>query len=159
MTQLSKSLRSAILAAAVLTVCAQSAVAAQPQEEARALFERFVKAQNAHDLDAVQRMLWNSPQFLWISRGNQIRGVSAAMEVYRTYYQGTWHLEPDFSQLQTTVISHDVVQVLVPVTFTRGLPGQPSQDATFLISQTQVHDRTGWHITTIIPVANTQLKK
>ncbi len=135
-----------------------AAVAASPQEEARSFFERFVAAQNAHDANAVQGMLWDSPDFLWVSRGSEVRGVAAAMALYRSYYSGTWDLEADMAKLRTTVISGDVVQLLVPLTFTRGALGQVPQDAAYLISQTLVHNPTGWHVATILPIANTQLK-
>ena len=46
----------------------------------------------------------------------------------------------------------------VPVVFTRGLPGQPSQDKKFLVTQTLVHDANGWHIVSIISIPNAQLK-
>jgi len=38
--------------------------AASVQDEARQFFERFVAAQNAHDLATVGSMLWNSEDFL-----------------------------------------------------------------------------------------------
>jgi hypothetical protein len=50
------------------------------------------------------------------------------------------------------------MQFLVPVVFTRGLPGQPSQGSKFLVIQTLVHDANGWHIASIISVANAQPK-
>ena len=142
---------------AVLTA-APAFAAATPQDDARSFFEHFVAAQNAHDADAVQTMLWDSPNFLWISRGTQVRGSSDALATYRTYFAGTWHLEADMAKFQTIVLSADVVELFVPVTFLRGAPGQPPQSATFLISQTLLHDATGWHVATIVPIANTQLK-
>ena len=48
--------------------------------------------------------------------------------------------------------------ILVPIVFTRGLPGKPPQDNVFLISQTLIRDASGWHIASILPIANTQLK-
>ena len=66
--------------------------------EARALFERFVAAQNAHDPVAAEALLWNSPDFLWITRGQAIWGRTAAMERFRALYAGTWRLEPDMAQ-------------------------------------------------------------
>lgn len=132
--------------------------AATPQDDVRSFFEHFVAAQNAHDLDTVQTMLWDSPDFLWISRGTQVRGSSDALATYRSYYTGTWHLDADMTKFQTIVLSSDVVELFVPVTFSRGAPGQLPQSATFLISQTLIHNATGWHVATIIPIANTQLK-
>ena len=62
---------------------AQTAGAAPVEVGARALFERFVAAQNAHDAAAVEALLWNSPDFLWITRGTPIWGRAAAMERFR----------------------------------------------------------------------------
>src|SRR6202040_2869627 len=133
--------------------------AASVQEEARQFFERFVSAQNAHDLATVGSMLWNSEDFLWVTRGVQVRGSKTALNVFGSYYKGTWHLDPDTNQLQATALPDGTVQILVPVTFTRGEPGQAAQQATFLISQTIIRDPNGWHVATILPIADSHLKQ
>jgi hypothetical protein len=132
--------------------------AAADEAEARAFFAKFVAAQNAHNVSDVKAMLWNSAHMLWFGRGVEIRGPDAVADRFAEYYQGTWHLEPDMSQFRATAISNDVTQILVPIVFTRGLPGQPSQDNKFLISQTFIRDANGWHVASIMPIANTQLK-
>ena len=141
-----------------LAIAAGGRVSAAGEAEARGFFAKFVAAQNAHDVTGVKAMLWNSPDMLWYGRGVETRGPDAVADRFKEYYQGTWHLEPDMSQFRATVISSDVMQILVPIVFTRGLPGQPSQDNKFLISQTLVHDADGWHVASIMPIANTQLK-
>ena len=128
------------------------------ETEARVLFTKFVAAQNAHNADDVKAMLWNSPSMLLFARGVETRGPEAVAARFKEYYEGTWHLEPDMSQFRVAAISSDVMQILVPIVFTRGLPGGPPQDNTFLISQTFVRDATGWHVASILPIANTQLK-
>ena len=134
------------------------AFAAADETAARAFFLKFVAAQNAHNADDVKSMLWNSPGMLWFSRGVETRGRDAVVARFKEYYEGTWHLEPDMSQFRATALSDDVMQILVAIVFTRGLPGKPPQDNTFLISQTFVRDANGWHIASILPIANTQLK-
>ena len=62
----------------------------------------------------------------------------------------------DMTRFSVTPIADGVGQLLVPVTFSRGVSGQPAQNAEYLISQTLVNNAEGWHITTILPVANTQ---
>jgi pimeloyl-ACP methyl ester carboxylesterase len=146
-------------AARALVGNAQTAKPTYPvQDEIRTVFLRFVAAQNAHDADTVGSMIWDSPDFLWVSRGNPVRGSQQAIGIFRSYYKGTWRLEPDMTRFSVTPIADGVVQLLVPVVFSRGLPGQPPQNAEYLISQTLVHNGEGWHITTILPVADTQLK-
>jgi hypothetical protein len=148
----------AVLAVVMVAVSGGNASAAADETEARAFFAKFVAAQNAHDAGGVKAMLWNSPGMLWYGRGVETRGREAVADRFGEYYEGTWHLEPDMSQFHATAISNDVMQILVPIVFTRGLPGQPSQGNKFLISQTFVHDADGWHVASIMPIANTQLK-
>jgi ketosteroid isomerase-like protein len=59
------------------------------EDEVKALFAKFVAAQNAHDLKAVGELLQDSPQFLWITRGTPIWGRDAALKRFEALYQGT----------------------------------------------------------------------
>ncbi len=152
------SVAAALLFLVVTVASGGHASAAASETEARTLFTKFVAAQNAHNAGDVKAMLWNSPSMLWFSRGVETRGRDAVADRFREYYEGTWHLEPDMSQFRVSAISSDVMQILVPIVFTRGLPGKPPQDNTFLISQTYVRDANGWYIASILPIANTQLK-
>ena len=147
-----------LLALAVTIGSAGHARAAANDAEARSIFEKFIAAQNAHDADAVKAMLLDSPSTLLFARNVDTRGRDAVAARFREYYEGTWHLEPDMSKFRVAVISNDVMQVLVPIVFTRGLPGKPAQQNIFLISQTYVQDASGWHVASIMPVANTELK-
>ena len=49
------------------------------EDEVKALFSKFVAAQNAHDIKAVTELLQDSPNFLWITRGAPIWGRDAAL--------------------------------------------------------------------------------
>jgi alkanesulfonate monooxygenase SsuD/methylene tetrahydromethanopterin reductase-like flavin-dependent oxidoreductase (luciferase family) len=153
-----RSVKAAFLFAIMTIALGAHASAATNEAEARALFTKFVAAQNAHSVGDVKSMLWNSRGTLLLARGIEIRGPAAVADRFKEYYEGTWHVEPDMSQFHVTSISKDVMQFVVPVVFTRGLPGQPSQDINSLITQTLVHDANGWHIASIISVANAQLK-
>jgi hypothetical protein len=149
----------AALCFVTMTIASGGHASAAPNEaEARAFFTKFVAAQNAHNVSNVRAMLWNSPHMLWFSRNVETRGSEAVADRFKEYYEGTWHLEPDMSQFRVATISSDVMQILVPIVFTRGFRGNPPQDNTFLISQTFVRDATGWHVASILPIANTQLK-
>lgn len=134
------------------------AQAAANDAEARTIFEKFIAAQNAHNADAVKAMLLDSPSTVLFARGIDTRGRDAVAARFKEYYEGTWQLEPDMSKFRVAVFSSNIMQILVPIVFTRGLPGKPPQQNTFLISQTYVQDANGWHIASIFPVANTELK-
>jgi hypothetical protein len=153
-----RSVKAALLFAIMTIALGADASAATNEAEARALFTKFVAAQNAHSVGDVKSMLWNSRGTLLLARGVEIRGPAAVADRFKEYYEGTWHVEPDMSQFHVTSISTDVMQFVVPVVFTQGLPGQPPQGINRLITQTLVHDTNGWHIASIISVANAQLK-
>ena len=153
-----RSVKAAFLFAIMTIALGAHASTATNEAEARSLFTKFVTAQNAHSVGDVKSMLWNSPATLLLARGIEIRGPAAVADRFKEYYEGIWHVEPDMSQFHVSSISKDVMQFVVPVVFTRGLPGQPSQDNNFLITQTLVHDANGWHIASIISTPNAQRK-
>ncbi len=129
-------------------------VSAQPaaSAEVRAVFERFVTAQNAHDAATVEALLWNSAEFLWITRGAAVWGREAAMERFRALYRGTWRLEPDMAQFRAVILGAGTAQIFVPVLFTIGAAGQPAQPARFLMNQTLRREGNVWQITSILPI-------
>ena len=61
-----------IFAATAMLLAAAGATRAGTEDEVKALFAKFIAAQNAHDLKAVGDILLNSPQFLWITRNTAV---------------------------------------------------------------------------------------
>lgn len=137
---------------AVALAQAGSAAAAGVQDDVKPVFDRFVAAQNAHDAAAVEALLWNSPDFLWITRGTAVWGRPAAMERFRALYQGTWNLAPDMAQFRATALGDASAQIFVPVQFTIGPAGRQAQPARFLMNQTLLRVGGGWQIASILPI-------
>jgi ketosteroid isomerase-like protein len=135
----------------LVSLMAKSAVAA-PEDEVRAAFDRFVVAQNAHDIKAVESLLLRSPDLLWITRGTPVWGPDAAIRRFAVLYEGTWRLDPDPSELRITLIADGVAQVYVPIMFTIGAPGQPPQHTKFLMNQVLVKTQSGWRVSSILPI-------
>jgi uncharacterized protein (TIGR02246 family) len=127
-------------------------LAAAPQDEVRATFERFVAAQNEHDAAAVEALLLDSADFLWITRGKPVWGTDAAMERFATLYQGTWHLDPDAASLKVMMLGDDVAELYVPIMFTIAPAGQSAEPTRFLMNQMLVKSAGGWKISSILPI-------
>ena len=125
---------------------------AAPDDDVRATFDRFVAAQNAHDIKAVESVLLASPDFLWITRGAPIWGRDAALKRFAALYDGTWRLDPEPSGLKIIMIGEGVAQIYVPIMFTIGLPGQTPQPTRFLFNQVLVRTPEGWKVSTILPI-------
>jgi hypothetical protein len=79
-----------VFAAAMMLLAAAGATRAGTEDEAKALFRKFIMAQNAHDLRAVGEILLDSPRFLWISRTTPVWGRDAALKRFEENYKGTW---------------------------------------------------------------------
>ena len=137
--------------AVVLTLFTGAAFASA-DDDVKATFDRFVAVQNAHDISAVRDLLWDSPNFLWVTRGTAIWGRDAALKRFETLYQGTWKLSPDTPNLKVVLLSDKTAQLFVPIMFNIGPPGQPASDAPFLMNQTLVKTAAGWRIASILPV-------
>jgi len=117
------------------------------------LLERFVAAQNAHDAAAVEALLWDSADFLWITRGQAIWGRTAAMERFRALYAGTWRLEPEMAQFRAVALGAEAGQLFVPMLFTIGAAGRPAQPSRFLMNQTLRRGGDGaWRVASILPI-------
>ena len=125
---------------------------AAAEDDVKSIFDRFVAAQNAHDVAAVRDLLLDSPTFLWITRGAPIWGRDAALKRFETLYQGTWNLSPDISNLKVVLLNDATAQLYVPIRFNIGPVGQPAPDAPFLMNQTLVKTATGWRIANILPI-------
>src|SRR6267378_3410959 len=53
---------------AALAAIATLAQAATMEDEVRAVFDKYIAVQNAHDLKSMRSLLADSPDLLWISR-------------------------------------------------------------------------------------------
>jgi ketosteroid isomerase-like protein len=141
-----------ILAAATLMLAgALHAARAETADEVKALFAKFIAAQNAHDLKAVGEILLDSPQFFWITRNTPVWGRDAALKRFEDNYKGTWLLEPKFDEVRITELSPGAAQLFVPAVFTVAPPDQTAQPRNFLLTQIYIRTNDGWRLATILP--------
>jgi ketosteroid isomerase-like protein len=140
--------RSILIALALAT----APLAAASPDEVRQTFERFVAAQNAHDVKAVEGLLLDSPDFLWITRGTPIWGREAALKRFKALYEGTWQLTPEPGALKAVMLGEGTAQLFVPVSFNIGAPGQTPQSTRFLLNQILVKTPAGWKVSAILPI-------
>lgn len=130
----------------------QTAAASAPDQELRATLEKFVAAQNAHDLSAVEGILLDSPSFLWITRGTPVWGRADALSRFQKLYAGTWRLEPDWEALRIVVAEPRMAELFVPIKFTIGAPDQPAQDLQFLMNMVLTKKDADWKVASILPI-------
>ena len=139
-------------AAAIALACAIGGARASADDEVRATFDRFVQVQNAHDTKALETLLADSPQFLWITRGTVVWGRDAALQRFAKLHEGTWRLDPEPTSVRVVPITGDVAQLHATVQFTIGAPGQPAQVTRFLLNQVLVKSGGAWRVMSIFPI-------
>ncbi len=139
-------------AALLLISLVTNAAAAAPDDEVRVTFERFVAAQNTHDVKAVELLLLNSPDFLWITRGTPVWGSNPALKRFAALYEGTWRLDPEASSLKIMMLGDSAAQIYVPIMFTIGAAGQAAQPTRFLMNLVLIKTPGGWRVSSILPI-------
>ena len=137
---------------AVLAMAATLARASTMEEEVRAVFDKWIATQNAHDLKGIRNLLSDSPDMLWISRGKPIWGRDAALKTLEDRYKGTWKIEVDKKEMRVISVSRRVAQVYAPTQLTSGDPGtEPSRNRVY-INLVMVKKPEGWQIVSILPI-------
>jgi len=137
---------------AALTAIVTLAHAATMEEEVRAIFDKYIAIQNAHDLKSMRSLLADSPDFLWVSRGKPIWGREAALKSLEERYKGTWHIDANKKELRVISISRRVAQVYAPTLLTVGDPGvEPARNRLY-INLVMVRKPEGWQIVSILPI-------
>lgn len=126
--------------------------AATMEEEVRAVFDRYVAIQNAHDLKSMRNLLVDSPDVLWITRGKPIWGREAALRELEERYKGTWHIEFDPKELRVISVSRRVAQVYATTQLTVGDAGAKPAKTRAYINLVMVKKPEGWQIASILPI-------
>ena len=141
-----------LLAAFAGALLVTAAHAATMEDEVRAVFDRYVALQNAHDLKGMRGLLNDAPDFLWISRGSPIWGREAALKSLEERYKGTWHIDADRKEVRVISVSRRVAQVFAQTQLTVGESGMTPAKNRLYINLVMVKKPEGWRITSILPI-------
>jgi hypothetical protein len=121
---------------------------AQAQDEIRLMFDRYVKAENEHNLAAVGQALQDSNEMMWLAPHSMpVWGRDNVMQDLTRRYQGAWKLEPDLAAMKLTVYGDNVGRLVVPISYTSGAATKSER---YLVQQTYVRTPMGWRIAAII---------
>jgi uncharacterized protein (TIGR02246 family) len=135
-----------------LAMVATLARASTMEDEVRAVFDKYIATQNAHDLKGMRNLLSESPDMLWISRGKPIWGREAALKSLEERYKGTWKIDVDKKELRVISVSRRVAQVYAPTELSVGEPGAEPARNRLYINLVMVKKPEGWQIVSILPI-------
>ena len=149
--------RTSVKFLSLLLLALAGSARAATDDDVKAMFTKFVAAQNAHDIKAVGDLLQDSPHFLWVTRGAPIWGRDAALKRFEAIYQGTWSLDAKLEDLRIIELQPNVSEIYVPITFMIGAAGQTPQPTRFLMNIVTVKTAEGWKVSSILPIPAPQL--
>lgn len=118
----------------------------QTESEVKALYERFVSAQNQRDLTRVRDALWDSPGFVWISDGKPFWGRDALIARMSAFQKAEiWSVTPDLSRARVVEVGPLSAVLYQPLRLTLGSRGDPRTIA-FLVNVLCIKTPEGWRV-------------
>jgi hypothetical protein len=145
-------MRAAIVAIALLVAMLIAApAAADTESEVRALYGRFAAAQNARDLAAVERLMLDSPKFLWISDGMAVWGRPAVLQRMALFQTlEIWRVEPDLEHATYVPTGERSGFLHLPLTLVIGKADPGPERLRFLVEMVAVETAEGWRIAALL---------
>jgi hypothetical protein len=126
--------------------------------ELKGLYRTLINAENAHDLKAVRRIIWESPSTLFVAKtktpaeGNWAGfwGSDVVMQHFHDLFQGPFRIDPDYAREKVVGLTRDVAETYVPVQITVAYAGQTPVPKPFLMILTWIRTPQGWRMATDI---------
>lgn len=123
-----KYLIAAIALVFVLAAGSRTYSAQDGDGEIRALYERFVTAQNARDLNGVRQVLSDRSDFLWISDGRPFWGREAMIARMASFQEAeVWRVEPEYASFKVVQLDGETAYLHVPLGLVIGRKGDPAR--------------------------------
>jgi hypothetical protein len=127
--------------------------------EIHGLYRELIDAENRHDIAAVRRFVWNSPNALFVAKtataaeGNWAGfwGTEVVLaHLDELYKAGPFRIDPDYAKEKVVALSVDVAETYVPVNITVAYAGQTPVPKPFLMILEWVRTPNGWRMATDI---------
>ncbi|WP_284180284.1 nuclear transport factor 2 family protein [Rhabdaerophilum sp. SD176] len=125
---------------------AQASPATASESAVKALYARFVDAQNRRDTAAVRVLLLDSPRFLWVSDGKPFWGPETMIERMSAFQKAEiWEVTPALDRARVIDVAPDAAFLFQPLTLRLGPKGNPNS-IDFLVNVLTVRQSGEWRI-------------
>jgi hypothetical protein len=125
----------------------------------RELYQHLIEAENAHDIEKVRTLVWDSPSALFVAKtktaaeGNWAGfwGKEVVVQHIQDLFAGTFRIDPDYSKERISFLAPSVAETYVPVSISVGYAGQSGTPKPFLMIIEWVRLNSGvWRMATDI---------
>jgi hypothetical protein len=116
-------------------------VTSATESRIRELYANLIAAENAHDIEKVRAMVWDSPEALFVAKtktaaeGNWAGfwGKEIVVEHLQELFAGTFRIDPDYSKEKIALLAPTVAETYVPVDISVAYAGQSGTPKPFLM--------------------------
>jgi hypothetical protein len=111
------------------------------ESQIRELYAHLIGAENAHDIETVRAMVWDSPKALFVAKtktaaeGNWAGfwGKQVVVEHLQELFAGTFQIDPDYSKEKIALLAPTVAETYIPVDISVAYAGQSGTPRPFLM--------------------------
>ncbi len=133
-------------------------ISASSEQKLRTLYKQLIDAENAHDIAAVGRFIWDSPSALFVAKtknsaeGNWAGfwGKEVVVEHLSELYKGKFVMKPDYNHEKVVQLDRDVAETYVPLQISVAYAGQSGSPKPFLMIVEWVKLGAEWKMATDI---------
>jgi hypothetical protein len=133
-------------------------IGAATDRELRDLYRHLIASENAHDIGEVRRIIWSSPNALFVAKtrtpaeGNWAGfwGADVVVSHIHELFQSVFVMDPDFPRERIVLLSPTVAETYVPVRISVAYAGQTGKPKPFLMIVDWVRVGGGWRMATDI---------
>jgi uncharacterized protein (TIGR02246 family) len=148
--------RALLSALAILWILFSHSAKADTASDVRALYQQFVTAQNAGDLDKVRVLLSDTADFLWVTDGMAVWGRDATIERMSLFQKSEiWRVEPGLDKSRTVELGSDVAILHLPLVLVIGSSSPGPSRLKFLVEVVCHKTAAGWRIAALLTATET----
>jgi hypothetical protein len=147
--------------ACVLTVAGarNSSPQAVSESTIRKLYQHLIEAENAHNIEKVRSMVWDSQSALFVAKTKTAAegswagfwGKKVVVEHLQDLFAGTFRIDPDYSKERIAFLAPSIAETYVPVSISVAYAGQSGTPKPFLMIIEWVRLKSGvWRMATDI---------
>jgi hypothetical protein len=127
----------------------------------KVLYRQLIDAEDAHNVDGVRKILWDSPSTLFVAKTRTpaeggwagFWGTDVVMQHFHDILTGsTFRIDPDYNAYKTVFLKPDVAETYVPVKISVSYAGQTPVPKPFLMIVLWVKEGQEWKMATDIAI-------
>lgn len=129
------------------------------ETQIRELYRRLIEVENAHDIERVRAMVWNSPSALFVAKTKTVAegnwagfwGKEVVVSHIGELFGGTFRIDPEYSKEKVVFLAPTVAETYVPATISVAYASQSGTPKPFLMIIEWVRLKAGvWRMATDI---------